>query len=79
MVSMSAEIPNEEKARIIPENKNVAKSLFVAICGIMIALETVSTILISIRIPATEGYFNLEKHNILFCNIVGPIFAKLWR
>lgn len=78
MVSMSAEIPNEEKARIIPENKNVAKSLFVAICGIMIALETVSTILISIRIPATEGYFNLGEMIIYFTAILfGPIVAML--
>lgn len=75
---MSAEIPNEEKSRIIPENKNVAKSLFVAICGIMIALETVSTILISIRIPATEGYFNLGEMIIYFTAILfGPIVAML--
>ncbi len=45
--------------RTIPEAENPNYALKIAILGIMTALETVATILLSIYIPATQGYFNL--------------------
>jgi uncharacterized membrane protein len=69
---------SNEKTRKIVEPKKFSKARFVAISGIMIALETVMTILVAIRIPATQGYFNLGEMIIYISAIVfGPIIGFL--
>lgn len=49
----------EVSERTIPKNLSSSYTLNVAILGIMTALETVSTAVLSIYIPSTNGYFNL--------------------
>mgnify|MGYP005852662207 CR=1 FL=1 len=67
-----------ETIRTFNQYGNNSKALFVAITGVMIALETVMTILISIRIPATQGYFNLGEMIIYLAAILfGPIVGFL--
>ena len=70
---------NEEKTiRTTNQFENKSKALFVAITGVMIALETISTILVSIRIPATQGYFNLGEMVIYLAAILfGPMVGFL--
>ncbi len=70
-------VPNE-KIRVIRLLSNKSKARFIAIAGIMIALETVMTIMVAIRIPATQGYFNLGEMVIYISAIIfGPIIGLL--
>jgi uncharacterized membrane protein len=65
-------------ARVISISGKRSIAINTAITAVMIALETVTTLLLVISIPASEGYFNIGEGIIFITAIVfGPVIGAI--
>ena len=74
---MSSELTTKNERKVII-NTTQSLSIRIAITAIFIALETVATMLISIVIPISKGYFNVGEGIIYIAAILyGPMTGAL--